>query len=831
MTHLYLSYPLAQGFIDHWLAAGPLTSPGGESVAQPPVDLEPLDPAAPEVCWRYARCQADHWLDLTGFYPTPSALRAWAFAVIDCPGGGQALLRLALEGCTVQAALNGQPLEGASGPAGCQAALAVGRNEILLRLDAAGSGEVPLRAALRLELQDGADCRILLPTTIEPEWLEARQRLEQVTDAAFLDRYVFGFLEGDYYHKNEPVVVRYSDQAGAAGEITHRLQSLAGDIFQESTRPCSAGAVFEMAKTFPLRSGPHHLALLPPAKEYYVHKLQFERKDLFYVVRTDRAARPQGTLDERRAQALEDAAQRRGGSLFTEVARMHLDRWDLVNHRLLARAVEGIASQAEDSALDLLAALGLLARFGARSELDGLRQSLDEAAAAYRYPAEEGGVGADMEGESSELVLLACEVLVGQRLARQKLARRSFSADGRNGREHRLGAETRALAWMAQRGRYGFARWNSPDDADELLAALAHLMELASSRALREMAAALMDKLLFNLALHCWGGAYGAARGYSGTPGVLSPRLEPTAGIYRLVWGLGNFNDSLAGVVSLALCTAYQPPSLLERVALGADIPAAWTRQRDASPGGAWAANTSAYRTRDFMLSCAQDYRPGLPGGREHIWQAVMGPDAVVFTNHPANCSLETRRGPNLWAGNRVLPRAAQWGDVVFVLYRLPADDWMGYTHAYFPVHAFDEYSLEGGWAFARKDRAYLALRSANPMQWVTSGKTALRELRSDGLENAWVCHMGQQVLDGSFADFRQKMLASEVSFDGAGVALTSLRGERLQFGWDSPLLVDGAEQPFDQGLHYQSPYCTASLPAAQMDIVSGEEGMRLRFE
>lgn len=826
MTHTYLSYPLAQGFIDHWLAAGPVISPGSLPVAQPPADLEALDPAAPEVCWRYVRCLPDHWLDLTAFYPTPSALRARAFAVIDCPGGGQARLRLALEGCQAQAELNGQPLAGVSDPAGCAAVLAAGRNEILLLLDASGSGEVPLRAALRIDMEIGADCRVLLPTTIEPGLLEARQRLEQVTEAAFLDRYVYGFPEGDFYHKNEPVVVRYSPQLDAAGEITHRLQSLAGDIFQESTRQCSAGAVFEMAKTFPLRSGPHHLALLPPAKEYYVHKLQFERKDLFYVVRTDRATRPHGTLDERRAQALDDASQRRGGSLFTEIARMSLDRWDQVEHKLLARAVQRIADQAENSALDLLAVLGLLARFGARPELDGLRQDLVKAAAAYRYPGAEIGAEPQAENESRELVLLACEVLAGQRLAR-----RSFSADGRNGREHRLEAETRALAWMAQRGRYGFARWNSPDAADELLAGLAHLVELASSRALREMAAALMDKVLFNLALHCWGGAYGAARGYSGTPGVLSPRLEPTAGICRLVWGLGNFNDSLAGTVSLALCRAYQPPVLLEQVALGAGAPAAWTRQRDALPGRMWGANTSAYRTRDFMLSCAHDYRPGLPGRREHIWQAVMGPDAVVFTNHPANCSVETQHGPNLWAGNRVLPRAAQWGDVVLALYRLPADDWMGYTHAYFPAHAFDEYSLEGGWAFARKDQAYLALRSASPMQWITAGKTALRELRSDGLQNAWVCHMGQQVLDGSFSDFRLKVLALDVSLDGSRAALTSLRGERLEFGWDSPLLVDGAAQPFDEGLHYQSPYCTASLPAAQVDIVCGEEGMRLRFE
>ena len=39
------------------------------------------------------------------------------------------------------------------------------------------------------------------------------------------------------------------------------------------------------------------------------------------------------------------------------------------------------------------------------------------------------------------------------------------------------------------------------------------------------------------------------------------------------------------------------------------------------------------------MLSSAQDYHPGAKGSREHIWQATLGPAAVVFVTHPANSS------------------------------------------------------------------------------------------------------------------------------------------------------------------------------------------------
>src|SRR5262249_8965786 len=155
------------------------------------------------------------------------------------------------------------------------------------------------------------------------------------------------------------------------------------------------------------------------------------------------------------------------------------------------------------------------------------------------------------------------------------------------------------------------------------------------------------------------------------------------------------------------------------------------------------------YKTRDFMLASAQTYRAGQTGAGEHIWQATLGPDALVYVNHPANMSEDDRRRPNLWAGNGVLPRVAQWGDVIIALYQLPADDWLGFTHAYFPSAAFDETALRDSWAFARKGQGYLALHAAQGFDFVTRGQTAFRELRSRGWQNAWICHMGQGLLDG----------------------------------------------------------------------------------
>jgi hypothetical protein len=90
---------------------------------------------------------------------------------------------------------------------------------------------------------------------------------------------------------------------------------------------------------------------------------------------------------------------------------------------------------------------------------------------------------------------------------------------------------------------------------------------------------------------------------------------------------------------------------------------------------------------------------------------------------------------------------------------------------------------------------------------------------------------MGQALLDGSFAEFQQKILALDVNWQDAGVQLTSLRGDRLSFGWTGPLVVNGDEQPLVYPRHIENPYSVVELPATQMDVIYKGEGIRLKFD
>ena len=298
---------------------------------------------------------------------------------------------------------------------------------------------------------------------------------------------------------------------------------------------------------------------------------------------------------------------------------------------------------------------------------------------------------------------------------------------------------------------------------------------------------------------------------------------------------MGVFNHHISGTVSLA-CSEYELPSIIADIATDLSNEM-WNRERHVGgPGDGRTVNKVTYKAPDYMPSSAQDYNPGERGDREHIWQATLGPDAVVFVNHPACMSEDNAHRPGFWLGNRVLPRVAQWRDALIAVHKLPDDDWMGFTHAYFPTGAFDEYSIWDGadgrsWAFARKGDGYLALTAAQGLALVKHGPSAYRELRSYGQHNVWLCHVGRAGTDGNFAQFQKKMLAMDIKWQKLGTRCTTLRGESMSFGWDEPLTVNAEEQPIAGFKHYENPYGVADVDASQMEIRFGDYMLRLNFE
>ncbi|MES2460171.1 MAG: hypothetical protein V4671_06285 [Armatimonadota bacterium] len=285
-------------------------------------------------------------------------------------------------------------------------------------------------------------------------------------------------------------------------------------------------------------------------------------------------------------------------------------------------------------------------------------------------------------------------------------------------------------------------------------------------------------------------------------------------------WACQTARHPLARATALEVAEIAQDPWLLDFIN-GADTLLAETKALVESGGATFdgdavntalsEANLYTFRTPDYMLSCAQDFRPGRPGYQQHIWQATLGIDAVVFTNHPGNESESSAHGdrPNFWAGNRFLPRAAQEKNVLVCLHHVPSDDPLPFSHAYFPRDAFDETLQRGPWTFGRSGDGYLALFSQHPAAW-TSGDSA--ELRAESPDNIWICEMGTRVQHGDFARFVAAIEAAPVTCGGLSVRYESPTLGPVSFGWTGPLSVSGRDLPLSGYPRFDNPYCHSEI-------------------
>lgn len=244
--------------------------------------------------------------------------------------------------------------------------------------------------------------------------------------------------------------------------------------------------------------------------------------------------------------------------------------------------------------------------------------------------------------------------------------------------------------------------------------------------------------------------------------------------------------------------------------------------------------NLYTYRTPDYMLSCAQDYRRGYGGDQQHIWQATLGPNAICFTTHPSRRGMGT---PDYWTGSGTLPRAAQVKNVVIVIYKItrrpalyvPNQDF--FTHAWFPRDFFDEVVERTGWIFARKNDGYLALHSQHPYNWQTeNGEDCNREIIVKSPHNVWLCEMGKRLDNGSFNNFIELICNSELNFSRLHVTYHSPSQGRLSFGWDGDLRQNGKVVPLDNYPRYSNPYSDAGFPSDEIIINAKDANLSLNW-
>lgn len=820
MTPKHLEYPLTDGYIDRWLVYGPLATrlsikPGRTfidtaekaaiaeswSVLPPNLPAEPLEGGyafvpGNEALWKYFHAREDHLIDVSTDYATFQKVELFAYTQLLLPAAGKAKISIEVNGPVDFWVNDTHVFRAVDFPAGMQSYLLdldLGKeNKILARFSQIGMRSCLNLLRVRVEHIEGIamdEIQVTLPTRARQpgRFMELEKNLEKA------------HLEEVVNYKGAKFNLRWAEGTDPEFHYHYQIQDDQERIYVEGTwQPEENGT--DIGHTVRLFERPFRVVLKAPPREYYELNNRYQREIPLYVIDTAYSTSPYGSYPSRRAEALKDAAKHEG-SVFGQIARLVIKN-EAPDESVVRNAIKAALEQHWGAEISLLGLLGFaLHEIGKNHPV--LVEIIRQAASEYLQIAQEE----EIEDDVAEIVRQAC-VILAARLA------------GNSGLSERYSGTT--AEWLRNKGRNGWRVWLSNSESEKVIAALAHLTSYAEEDTVKELAAVLLDRELFDLAVHSYKGAYLSAHGKTEAGMLKSAQLEATSGISRMLFGMGVYNPNVAGVVSLAMAD-YEFPTFFADIARD---------QRDEmlSVENHQGTTTITYRTPDYLLSSAQDFRAGEKGCDELVWQAGFGPDAKVFVTQPACSSEAPARKPGYWLGNAVLPRAAQWKDVLVAVYPAPGDG-LEFTHAYFPLYRFDEYTLRDGWAFARKGSGYLALTAARGLELVKEGPGGYQELRSYGHPNIWICQMGREAQDGSFADFQKAVGSMRLEWPENKVRFTNLRGETIVFGLEGDLIVNDAPIPLVSTKALENPYCRAEIGSAHYEI--GFDGllMRLSFE
>lgn len=868
----FARYPLAEdGAVRHWLACGVVTSPldalekvvkrdgspfgkqgrwvlnywafDPASIAMkkrvykqlPPFTWQPGErphlhsPAIGEHVWKYAVAEEDNVIDFSRFNFTPTLMQGWLYAGLDAP----AEMTLEAEIITIGPArlwVNGTLVKHyaerfsyvASQYIPVSLKLRPGLNDIYLHGEMLGWREARLALGLRFPSRPELSVSLPLGEIDAEQW----QRAEAGLNNLLIKQFAFTQLPG-HLSLADSAVEPFTFEANvhlpvpAQPWATLLSVSLPEGKSTQTLAPGETGALpisEDVARSMASVPGENTLTLtLKPADgtPISIHREIWASTNQFSL-------EPYGDYESRRREALEHLANM-PYDVPSSMAAVETGKAEYISSQAVEVACHFMNNRYDCADFYSVGLLALLYRYGDHPALRAEdREKIEKAFTDFKFWIDEPGLDAMCYFTENHQILFH----VTAYLAGQRWPERVFSNSGWTGAEQKRRARPRIESWILRRLQGSFSEWDSNAyltlDAFAMLA----LVEFADSPRLREMASTLLDKIFFMIACQSFRGAHGSTHGRCYVAGLKSARVENTSNLQRIAWGMGIFNGETRATGLLAMARRYRVPDVIQSIGADVSTPLV-TRARSAADfrpqfdmkAGRWDVRTITRRTADVMLSAAVDYRPGEMGIQEHLWQAMLAPEAVVFTTYPGNSQEHGNARPNFWAGSARLPRVTMHDRTVLCLYRIEPGVGLGFTHAYFPTAMFDEYHIDGQWAFARVGQGYVALWADGALNLTERGRHAAQELRSSGAGEAWLCYVGSAAEDGDFAAFQQTVTRNAPTAEGWSIRWTTPAGESLDFGWERAFMVNGTAQDWHEFPHYENAYTQTAQGAETMTI------------
>jgi hypothetical protein len=261
-----------------------------------------------------------------------------------------------------------------------------------------------------------------------------------------------------------------------------------------------------------------------------------------------------------------------------------------------------------------------------------------------------------------------------------------------------------------------------------------------------------------------------------------------TTAILYVMYGVGFMNRASVSYIALALGDYEAPAEYRKYLTLGDRQELIFMNTQ----GYEKHVNLYLYKNSRVLLSTAVGYKPFRPGYQEHIVEAAIDETAFAFVNHPGESHPYGSGRPNFWAGNGVLPLAAQYRNMSILSYDIPETNRIDYTHAYVPLSEFRSYLGDGTTLVVEKDGAYIGLVAENGIWLEDHGPTKYREFISKGRKNTWIVKVAlvrdYETLEEFFMELKQLVIEHEPGT----VRVTDKFGNQYRMESDGSLSVNG---------------------------------------
>ena len=502
-------------------------------------------------------------------------------------------------------------------------------------------------------------------------------------------------------------------------------------------------------------------------------------------------------FEERRQQTLERLASQ-GNALGL----YRLGRANEIDHESIRVLCDKIENRKDCADFELLPLLWLMWEDRDAGLLDReIVEMVKHAALGFRYWVDEPGTSSMFYcSENHRIGFHVCEYLAGLLYPED-----IFENCGQNGMYHSLKGRMHLVEWLNQRCRVGFDEPHSDSYLPVTISALLVLREVLPMEEypLRNMVNVLLDFMTFIFAVSNFDGVMATPRGRSYNKPLRSRLSSTINGLFWLFFGNAPANAKFANQ-EMAF-SYYVPPKALCELADNF-TPATFTFKEGIMHFDKHNADFTIRRTPEYMIGGVRDHNVGMCDMHFISAMIALPGDISLFFSAPNNVAEGSGLRPDYWAGQAFLPRVLMHGRTLAVIWHNVnnPDIWM--THCHFNARKFDEVVSEAGWTFGRKGDSYVGIYSNVQHSFRKEGAYAGRELIADGNETVWLAECGSKREDGSFEEFRRKLLAAELTQDGELFSFASPGSGKLEFGLTEGFSADGVPVPIPDAL-VSSPY------------------------